>query len=75
LLILGDPIKNDDMIDNMMLISLKGELIAENEDITFSDEESETSPKKTVASENNSIPAVKTTPGMLNIHYTYLSIN
>lgn len=48
-----------------MLISLKDE-VSENEDITFSDEESDTSPKKIITFENNSIGALKTTPGMLN---------
>lgn len=71
MLLLGEPIKNDDIMENM-LISLKDELIADNEDISFSDEESETSPKKTVSPENNSIPIVKTTPGMLNIHVCLL---
>jgi len=63
-LILGDPIKNDDIMDSM-LISLKDELVSENEDISFSDEESETSPKKSITLENNSIiPTIKT-PGVL----------
>jgi integrator complex subunit 3 len=57
----GDPIKNDDIMDNI-LISLKDELISETDDISFSDEESETSPKKNIILENNSVPAVKTTP-------------
>lgn len=64
LLFLGDPIKNDDIMDNM-LISLKDE-VSENEDITFSDEESETSPKKTITFENNSLAVLKTTPGKLD---------
>lgn len=51
-------------MDNM-LTSLKDE-VSESEDITFSDEESETSPKKTITFENNSIGVLKTTPGMLN---------
>lgn len=64
-LIQGDPIKNDDEIDTI-LTSLKNDLLdGENEEITFSDEESETSPKKTMAFENNSISTIKTTPGML----------
>jgi len=63
-LISGDPIKNDDIMDNM-LISLKDELMSENDDLSFSDEESETSPKKSITHENNSIiPTIKT-PGML----------
>ncbi|XP_022161957.1 integrator complex subunit 3 [Myzus persicae] len=57
----GDPIKNDDIMDNL-LISLKDELISDNDDISFSDEESETSPKKSIILENNSVPAIKTTP-------------
>lgn len=63
-MVLGESIKNDDIMDNM-LISLKDELISENEDITFSDEESETSPKKSNSLDINSISAIKTTPGML----------
>lgn len=56
----GDPIKNDDIMDNM-LISLKDELVSENDDISFSDEESETSPKKSITLENNSVvPTIKT---------------
>lgn len=51
-------------MDNI-LSSLKEDLVSENEDINFSDEESETSPKKLIAIENNSIPAIKTTPGIL----------
>lgn len=51
-------------MDNL-LISLKDELISENDDISFSDEESETSPKKNIILENNSVPAIKTTPCML----------
>lgn len=68
LLILGEPIKNDDIMDNMLNISIKDdEMIQDNdnEDITFSDEESETSPKKTITLENHSTAAIKTTPGML----------
>ncbi|VVC28913.1 Hypothetical protein CINCED_3A006302 [Cinara cedri] len=53
----GDSIKNDDLMDNMLL-SLKEELVAETDDISFSDEETETSPKKIVNLEN-SIPIVK----------------
>lgn len=49
-------------MDNM-LISLKEELISETEDLTFSDEESDTSPKKTIPLEIHSITAIKTTPG------------
>jgi len=66
-LISGDPIKNDDIMDNMLL-SLKEELVAENEDISFSDEESETSPKKSVTLENNSIPAIKTSSMLINLY-------
>jgi len=47
-----------------MLISLKDDLISESEDITFSDEETETSPKISITIENNSFSSVKTTPGM-----------
>lgn len=58
----GDSIKNDDEIDTI-ITSLKNDLLdGENEDITFSDEESETSPKKTMAFDNNSISSIKTTP-------------
>lgn len=58
----GDPIKNDDIMDNL-LSSLKNDLIAETDDISFSDEESETSPKKNIIIENNSAPAInRTTP-------------
>lgn len=66
-MISGDPIKNDDIMDNMLL-SLKEELVAENEDISFSDEESETSPKKSVTLENNSIPAIKTSSMLINLY-------
>jgi len=52
-------------MDNL-IISLKDELISENDDnVSFSDEESETSPKKNVIVENNSVPAIKTNPCML----------
>lgn len=51
-------------MDNL-LISLKDELISDNDDISFSDEESETSPKKNTIIENNSVPAIKTAPCML----------
>lgn len=52
-------------MDNL-LSSLKDDLIAETDDISFSDEESETSPKKNIIIENNSVPAInKTTPCML----------
>jgi len=51
-------------MDNL-LISLKDELISENDDISFSDEETETSPKKNIIIENNSVSATKTTPCML----------
>lgn len=63
-MILGESNKNDDDLDNMLL-SLKDELLLDNEDLTFSDEESETSPKKSNSLEINSIPAIKLTPGML----------
>lgn len=49
-----------------IICSLKDELISESEDLTFSDEETETSPKK-IAPENNSISTIKTTPGKLII--------
>lgn len=51
-------------MDNL-LSSLKEEHISENDDISFSDEESETSPKKNITLENNSVPGIKTTPCML----------
>jgi len=52
-------------MDNL-LSSLKDDLIAETDDISFSDEESETNPKKNTIIENNSVPGInKTTPCML----------
>lgn len=67
MLISGEPIKNDDIMDNI-LISIKDDLVSENEDISFSDDESETSPKKTlekVTIENLALPVIRLTPGML----------
>lgn len=67
MLISGEPIKNDDIMDNI-LISIKDDLVSENEDISFSDEESETSPKKIlekVTIENMTLPVIRLTPGML----------
>lgn len=64
LFFLGDPIKNEEILMDNILSSLKEDLVSENEDLNFSDEESDTSPKKLIAVENN-IPAVKTTPGIL----------
>lgn len=60
LFVLGESIRNDDIMENI-LISLKDEMAgSENDDITFSDEESDTSPKKTITIENNSISSIKT---------------
>lgn len=62
-------------MDNMLNISIKDEEMIQdndNEDITFSDEESETSPKKTITLENHSAAAIKTTPGMLNCYDVWL---
>lgn len=50
-----------------MLLSLKEELVAETDDLTFSDEESDSSPKKIVNLENSIIPSIKTSSGMLII--------
>ncbi|XP_050547066.1 integrator complex subunit 3-like [Daktulosphaira vitifoliae] len=55
----GAALKEDDMKDNIC-ISLKEEMSgSENEDVTFSDEESESSPKKLIMIENNSLPIIK----------------
>lgn len=64
--ILGDPVKNDDEIDTI-LSTLKNDLL-DNEDLTFSDEESETGPKKSITFENNISP-IKTSPGMILFTY------
>lgn len=67
MLISGESNKNDDIMDNI-LISIKDDLVSENEDISFSDEESETSPKKAlekVTIENMTLPVIRLTPGML----------
>lgn len=61
--LLGASLKEDDMKDNMC-ISLKEEMSgSENEDVTFSDEESDSSPKKLITIENNSLPIIKP-PGL-----------
>lgn len=73
--ILGDPVKNDDEIDTI-LSTLKNDLL-NNEDLSFSDEESETSPKKSITFENNISP-IKTSPGMIlftNEVYRYIYMN
>ncbi|XP_050442209.1 integrator complex subunit 3 isoform X1 [Adelges cooleyi] len=56
----GVTLKDDDMKDNIGM-SVKEENMSgsENEDVTFSDEESDMSPKKLIVIENNSIPHVK----------------
>lgn len=69
-MVLGEPIKNDDIMDNILISSIKDDLVSENEDISFSDEESETSPKKTqtlekITIDNMTMPVIRLTPGML----------
>lgn len=49
-------------MDNMLL-SIKDEFVAETDDLSFSDEESDTNPKKTVKIENSMIPILKASSG------------
>lgn len=62
MVILVDPVKVDEDVEDI-LSTLKSDLI-DSEELSFSDEESETSSKKTITFENN-LSSLKLLSGMI----------